>query len=211
MWRVGIMAVLCAAAGGCAMGGAPSISSFGFSGSSGIQPAPEEKQAAVEAPSGGSSLGSIWDNFSSAFRPGATPVSNEHAAAVKLEPDRVLSLINDYRSKRGLRPLTIDPRTTIAAETLAADMAAHDRMSHFGTNGEGVGERLTKAGYKYRVAAENIGAGQETAEEMIEGWKKSPPHSKNMLLKDAKSAGIAMQYRPESHFKRFWVLVVAGS
>ncbi len=72
-------------------------------------------------------------------------------------------------------------------------MAKHDHMSHVGPDGADMGKRLTMAGYHYRVAAENVGVGQKTLAEVVEGWKKSPPHSRNMLLADAKHMGIALR------------------
>lgn len=131
-------------------------------------------------------------------------------AGPQLDPEAALRLINDYRAKKRLKPLELDPRATKAAAMLAEDMAKHDRMSHYGPNNQDVGKRLTAAGYPYRMCAENIGVGQQSMEEMIEGWKKSPPHSKNMLLADARQAGIAMEYAPNTKYKTFWTLVLAA-
>jgi uncharacterized protein YkwD len=83
-------------------------------------------------------------------------------------------------------------------------------MSHFGPNGADVGKRLASAGYPYRLAAENVGVGQASLAEMIDGWKKSPPHSRNMLIADAKHLGIAYEYNPSSKYKSFWTLVIAA-
>jgi uncharacterized protein YkwD len=121
-----------------------------------------------------------------------------------------LRLINDFRAKKNLTPLSIDPQVTAAAEALAKDMAMHDRMSHIGPDGQDVGKRLLAAGYPFRIAAENVAVGQASAGEAIEGWIKSAPNSRNIMLAGAKHAGIAYEYKTETKYKTFWVLVVAA-
>jgi uncharacterized protein YkwD len=127
-----------------------------------------------------------------------------------LDPDEALRLVNEYRSSKGLPALSLERRATVAAETLAKDMAAHDRMSHAGPNGADLQKRLTMAGYRFRVAAENVGVGQRSFADIVEGWKKSTPHSRNMLLADAKHMGVAYEYKPDTQYKTYWTLVVAA-
>ncbi len=163
--------------------------------------------------SSGSGLGGIWKNFSSAFSSGAQPVSQKPGDmpfTQAFDGSAALRLINDYRAAKSLPPLSLDPQATAAAEVLAKDMAQHDRMSHVGPGGQNVGQRLLAAGYSYGLAAENVGVGQASAEEAIEGWKKSPANSRNMLLPGAKHVGIAYEYKPDTQHKTFWALVVAA-
>jgi uncharacterized protein YkwD len=203
--------LVCAALGGCASAGSvPSLSNIGGT----SEPETPAKSAATSAPAPSeqsSGLGGIWSNFSSAFSSGAQPVAQKPAPSKPvLDENEALRLINDYRASKGLHSLTLDPHATAAAATLVEDMAKHDRMSHVGPNGADIGKRLTSAGYTYRLAAENVGVGQASLAEMIEGWKKSPPHSRNMLLADAKHIGIAYEYNPNTKYKSFWTLVVAA-
>ncbi len=199
-----VSAVLC----GCAAGGLPSIS--GTVGSPDT-PQPNAVSAAEPAPQNGGVRG-IWANFSSNFSSGDQPVQAPKPAAdaFALDPNEALRLVNDYRSSRGLPALTLDRNATGAAEILAKDMAKHDHMSHIGPNGADVGKRLVLAGYHYRIAAENVGVGQKSLAEVVEGWKKSPPHSRNMLLAEATHMGIAYQYKPDTKWKTFWTLVMAA-
>ncbi len=127
-----------------------------------------------------------------------------------LDASAALRLVNDYRSTKGLAPLSLDPQATAAAQVLVKDMAQHDRMSHAGPGGQNVGQRLLAAGYSYGLAAENVGVGQASAGDAIEGWKKSPANSRNMLLPGAKHIGIAYEYKPDTQHKTFWALVVAA-
>ncbi|MBI4724911.1 MAG: CAP domain-containing protein [Rhodomicrobium sp.] len=206
--------LICATLGGCASAGSlPSLSSLS---------GPDEPQKPANASTApqtaasqesSSGLSGIWSNFSAAFSSGAQPVSHQtegEPAIAALDTNEALRLINDYRSKKGLRSLSLDARASAAAQVLAKDMAKHDRMSHTGPNGQDIGQRLAAAGYSYRLAAENVGVGQISLAEMIDGWKKSPPHSRNMLLPDAKNIGIAYEYKPDTKYKTFWTLVVAA-
>lgn len=209
MGRIIRILLICAVLSGCAStGGLPPLASVG---NSGEQETPAKSAAKTEpasTPSGGSSgLSGIWANFSSAFSSGQASSSDEKPAA---DPNEALRLINEYRGKKGLNPLSLDPKASAAAAMLAKDMAKHDHMSHVGPNGADVGKRLTAAGYSYQLAAENVGVGQTSITEMIEGWKKSPPHSRNLLLADAKDIGIAYEYKPDTKYKTFWALVIAA-
>jgi uncharacterized protein YkwD len=69
---------------------------------------------------------------------------------------------------------------------------------------------VTRTGYPARLAAENVGTGQLSIEEVFEGWRKSPDHDANLLLADAREMGIALVYRPDTEFKTFWTLVIGA-
>jgi uncharacterized protein YkwD len=210
MARLIIPFLTIAALSGCATNNVSSLSSIG---GNSLQPGSSEQPKAAEtqpSPAGGSGLGSIWENFSSSFRSGEQPQTQKTADAPSDDNAAALQLINDYRAKKGLQPLTLDPKASAAADALAKDMAKHDRLSHVGPNGADVGKRLIAAGYSYRLAAENVGVGQTSLSAMIGGWEKSASHSKNMLLADAKNIGIGHEYKADTKFKNFWTLVIAA-
>jgi uncharacterized protein YkwD len=46
--------------------------------------------------------------------------------------------------------------------------------------------------------------------EAFSGWRDSPPHRENMLLKGATRIGIAAVYTPRSKYKVYWALILAG-
>ncbi len=117
-------------------------------------------------------------------------------------------MINAYRKTRGLRPLVLSPLLTQAARAHAQDLSKWDRISHYGSDGANPWERVRRTGYKARLAAENVGTGQTTLEEVFRGWQKSPSHDKNLLMPDATQMGIALVHAPKTEFKTFWVLVV---
>lgn len=209
MRRAIALLLLCVALPGCsATTGLSSLTSIG--GAPADAPPPPKPAAAPEQSSSQSPGGNgIWANFSSAFSSGAQPPAPQNELVV-VDPNVALRLVNDYRASKGLPALSLDSNATAAAEALAKDMAQHDRMSHVGPNGEDIGKRLSLAGYTYRVAAENVAVGQRSIADIIEGWKNSPPHSRNLLLPQAKHMGIAYVYKPDTKYKTYWTLVVAA-
>lgn len=127
---------------------------------------------------------------------------------VKLEPETARTMINRYRTSRGLKPLTMERKLTQAAAYHSSDLARVDKISHTGTDGSNPWKRVKRTGYQPLLAAENVGAGQRSFEEVLQGWKDSPGHNKNLLLADATQMGIALKTNPKSRYQTFWTLVL---
>jgi uncharacterized protein YkwD len=128
----------------------------------------------------------------------------------RLEAEKARDVINAYRRQKGLKPLTLNAELTTAAKIHSRDLARWDRISHFGSDGSNPWDRVKRAGYSARIAAENVGTGQVTIEEVMKGWQASPSHNKNLLLPEAEHMGIALVQDPKTEFKTFWTLVVGS-
>lgn len=129
---------------------------------------------------------------------------------VKLDPLEALRLINAYRKSKGLGSVTLDPILTKIAKRHSSDLAKHDRISHYGSDGSNPWDRVERSGYNPQLAAENVGTGQLSIKEVMQGWKDSPGHNKNLLLSDARHVGIALVYSPKTEYKTFWTLVLGA-
>jgi uncharacterized protein YkwD len=129
-------------------------------------------------------------------------------ADAELDASAAASMISGYRANNGLIAVTLDPELMKLADTQARAMAAHDKMDHNVIRD--FGERMKLAGYTYKAAAENIGAGYHTLAEAFSGWRDSPPHRENMLLAGASRIGIAAAYAPKSKYRVFWALILAA-
>ena len=125
----------------------------------------------------------------------------------QLDAAAAASMISGYRSNNGLPAVTLDPELTRLAEAQAALMAKRDKLDH--NAGKPFVARLKASGYDAKSAAENIGAGYHTLAEAFSGWRDSPPHNANMLLKGATRIGIAAVYTPTSKYKVYWALILA--
>jgi uncharacterized protein YkwD len=128
-----------------------------------------------------------------------------------LDANQARDLINAYRREKGLKPLTLNAELTTAAKNHSRDLAKWDRISHYGSDGSNPWDRVKRVGYNARVAAENVGTGQSSIEEVLKGWKASPGHNKNLLLADADNMGIALVHDAKTEFKTFWTLVIGAS
>lgn len=138
-------------------------------------------------------------------------LSDRDYSTTRLDAERARDLINAYRREKGLKPLKLNSELTSAAKEHSRDLAKWDRISHYGSDGSNPWDRVKRAGYKARLAAENVGTGQVTFEEVLKGWKESDGHNKNLLLGDADHMGIALVQDPKTEFKSFWTLVVGAS
>jgi uncharacterized protein YkwD len=118
------------------------------------------------------------------------------------------SMISGYRSNNGLGPLTVDPELMRMANEQAVAMAQHDKMDH--DIGRPFQERVRTSPFKSAVVVENISAGYHTLAEAFSGWRDSPPHRANMLNRNVSRLGIAAAFSPNSKYKVFWALILAG-
>ncbi len=125
----------------------------------------------------------------------------------ELDAAAAASMISGYRANNGLPAVTLDPVLMQLAQAQATVMAQRDRLDH--DTGRPFTARLKASGYDAKVAAENIGAGYHTLAEAFSGWRDSPPHRANMLLKDAIRMGIAAVFTPTSKYKVYWTLILA--
>ncbi len=137
-------------------------------------------------------------------------LSDRDYSSTRLDVERARELVNAYRKSKGLRPLLLQPALTEAARAHSRDLAKWDRISHFGSDGSNPWDRVKRAGYPAKLAAENVGTGQANIEEVVKGWQASPGHNKNLLLPDAQHMGIALVQDPKTEFKTFWTLVIGS-
>jgi uncharacterized protein YkwD len=130
------------------------------------------------------------------------------SAGAELDAQAAASMISGYRQNHSLPSVSLDPELMRLAQAQARAMAARDKLDH--NIGGPFNERIRRSRYDARTAAENISAGYHTLAEAFSGWRDSPPHRANMLLKGATKMGIAAVYAPGSKYKVFWSLILAA-
>jgi uncharacterized protein YkwD len=118
------------------------------------------------------------------------------------------SMISGYRGNNGLGAVEVDPELMRMAMDHARAMAAKDKIDR--SAGREFTGRLATAGFDGKGAVENVGAGYHTLAEAFSGWRDSPPHRANMLKGSVTRLGIAAVYAPQSKYKVFWALIMAG-
>ena len=127
---------------------------------------------------------------------------------------RVIALVNKERAKKGCRPLKMDPALNAAAQEHSLDMARYHSVSHTGTDGSRPGDRMTRAGYGWSKAAENVAAGYASPESVVNGWMKSPGHRANILDCSFRDAGVGYDYlvieADSGDYAYYWTMVFAS-
>jgi uncharacterized protein YkwD len=115
--------------------------------------------------------------------------------------------ISHYRHQHGLGAVTADSRLMALAAEQAHAMARAGVLDH--SVSRPFGSRI--AGYGPDVAVENIAAGTRSFGATFDLWKRSPGHDANLRRSGVTRFGIASAPAPQSRYKVFWALILAGS
>lgn len=129
-----------------------------------------------------------------------SPVVSTSGSSIATE---VLTEVNKFRAQNSLPPLSNSTQLQQAAQRHSDNMAVSSTMSHNCTDGTTFSQRISQSGYIWRSIAENVAAGQTSAQQVMQAWINSPGHRANMLKSDVKDAGIGYN-------NRYWTLDLAG-
>jgi uncharacterized protein YkwD len=149
----------------------------------------------------------------------ATPLSPPTQEDARTAGQRVLHLINDARSRarrcgrkkfHATTPLRHAAALEHAARVHAEDMAARNFLGHVGSDESVPAGRVTQAGYSWASVAENVAAGQTTAEEVVNTWLASPGHCANLMDPRYSESGASRATNPDSEQVVHWVQVFAA-
>ncbi|MCH7579192.1 MAG: hypothetical protein IIB22_02990 [Chloroflexi bacterium] len=123
-----------------------------------------------------------------------------------------LELINDYRAENALGPLVFSDALNRAAAWKSAHMANNDYFAHDDAIiDRGFVDRLRDCGYTANTwLAENIAAGNDTAEETFEQWRGSAGHNSNMLSPNMVAIGVARVFNDDSTYGWYWTTEFGG-
>ncbi len=127
-----------------------------------------------------------------------------------VDKSTVLVDMNAYRAEHGLGPLTWNDKLTAGSQTHSDDLAAHGILSHDGTDGSTPSDRAQRAGYSYRMIAENVASGQKTWPEVLQAWKDSPGHNKNLLNSKATEIGVSLTHEPKTLYINYWAMLLGA-
>ncbi len=136
------------------------------------------------------------------------PRAAERLAAVRLDSAEANRIFNAYRASQGLGPVRLDPALTGMAQRQADAMAAANALSH--DAGGSFAARVHAAGLDAARAAENLGGGYYSTQEAFAGWRASSGHDANLRMKEATRFGIALAKEPQTQYRAWWALVIAG-
>jgi uncharacterized YkwD family protein/spore coat assembly protein SafA len=103
---------------------------------------------------------------------------------------QVQQLVNQERSKQGLKPLEMDWELQRTARTKACDMAQKGYFSHTSPTYGSPFDMMKQFGISYKTAGENIAQGQRTPQEVMQSWMNSTGHRENILKPDFTHIGV---------------------
>ncbi|MCG7201261.1 CAP domain-containing protein [Marinobacter pelagius] len=89
-----------------------------------------------------------------------------------------------------VEPLQYNCPIEAAATKHSNDMADNNFFSHIGSDGLRVGGRVTETGFEWSVVGENIAAGFDDVQSVMNGWLDSPGHCRNIM--DARFTGVSV-------------------
>jgi len=104
----------------------------------------------------------------------------------------------------GVSPLSGQSQLGNAARGHSQDMACNRFFSHTGSDGSAFSTRITRAGYSYSSAAENIAAGYGDPASVVSGWMGSQGHKDNILNPAYTEIGIGYIYVAGSPYGVYW-------
>ncbi|MFT6582589.1 MAG: hypothetical protein ACJAU6_003035 [Alphaproteobacteria bacterium] len=89
---------------------------------------------------------------------------------------KILERVNRFRAQYKLAPLALNKQLNRSAQSHSDDMARRDYFAHVSPEGETVGRRATRAGYRWRTVLENLAAGLDSP---VARWRDgfAPPRT----------------------------------
>jgi uncharacterized protein YkwD len=124
------------------------------------------------------------------------------------DPTATLAELLERHNKQraGAAPLRLHTLLNLAAQRHSQWQADHHTMTHAGDGS--LLDRIRAAGYRARVAGENIAAGYPTAASVVAGWMGSPGHRRNILNAAFVDVGFGMA--TSTRGVRYWTAVFAS-
>jgi uncharacterized YkwD family protein len=123
--------------------------------------------------------------------PGEAEQPSETSFRLTRDEALMLELVNQERTKQGLKPLLMHPELTGLARLKAEDMLKHGYFSHISPAYGSPFQMMEEAGIRYSYAGENL-AGSPTANQAHAALMNSPGHRANILNANFTHVGIGI-------------------
>lgn len=104
----------------------------------------------------------------------------------------IIELTNAERVTGSEKLLVKNERLMKAAQMKAESMARESYFSHTSPKGINPWHWFYEAGYKPRLAGENLGLTYSKTPRLVDAWMKSPTHKKNILKERYEEIGIGV-------------------
>lgn len=119
-------------------------------------------------------------------------------SAVASYEQEVIRLVNEIRTKNGLKPLTYHWELARVARYKSQDMKDNRYFAHNSPVYGSPGQMVKSFGISYRTVGENIARGYRTPQQVVDGWMNSSGHRANIL--NAGYTHIGVGYVAEGNY-----------
>ena len=128
----------------------------------------------------------------------------------------VLNLVNEYRAQgadcgsrgsfQATTALTMNATLRCAARLHSLDMYVRGFFSHDNPDGEDPFDRMAAVGYEGSSMGENIAQGQQSPQDVMEGWMGSDGHCGNIMSDSFTEIGVGYYPGEQSGFqnRNYW-------
>jgi len=120
------------------------------------------------------------------------PASCDYSTSSSYQ-NEIAALINSARAQNGLPALAINPQVTAAAQAHSIDMACHGLISHSGSDGSTVHQRVVAAGYNPSRSSEII-YGSGFPQTAFDWWMNDQIHRNEILNPNVTEMGVGYAY-----------------
>lgn len=90
-------------------------------------------------------------------------------------------------------PLSLDVRLMAAAQKHSVDMHENGFMSHIGSDGSTLRQRVEREGYAWSRLSENVAWGYATPEGVMAAWLGSDGHCANIMDPQVSELGLGLE------------------
>jgi uncharacterized protein YkwD len=105
----------------------------------------------------------------------------------------ILEAVNGYRSTKHLQPLKLNSKLNKSSQAKAHDLVINQYWSHIAPDGTTPWDFMTKAGYDYKTAGENLAKCYGSADAVVDAWIASPTHEA-VLVADYDDVGFGSEH-----------------
>ncbi len=124
-------------------------------------------------------------------------------------PGEIVNLINKARTSAGLPALMVNSQLTSAAQGHSIDMACFSLLSHTGSNGSTIQQRISAAGYASAYSEEMIYA-SGYPQDAFDWWMGDPTHHDIIFDKRVTEIGVGYAYVSDSAYGGYYTVDVGS-
>lgn len=167
------------------------------------------------AQSGSANCGSKTSGSSSSSSASSQPAASSPASSSGSVSDsyasfrsQVVQLVNQERTSRGLKALSMDSSLTKTATLKSQDMAKLGYFDHTSPTYGSPFDMMKQFGISYRAAGENIAMGQTSPAQVMNGWMNSEGHKANILNTSFTKIGVGVAQNSAGRY--YWTQQFIG-